>query len=201
MADPGNEAFGIHQERAGNAVAARCRHPGVSHFALFIAGFVIQRNAIGHFLAHLLDEWRDQSVILLPTILADDHQALVLVFVVNLVQVGNGNAARTAPRGPKLDQVSLACLEVCHRLALNPLAVLQFRRRIAHFDGWLGRQGQCRARRQGQRAGRPFQLPAFHSFSLRVWFLARRRWPDKRGAFGSPQDLHRSMFSSAEPLL
>src|SRR5207249_10625716 len=100
------------------------RHPGLSHLAFVLAGFVIQRDSVGHLITHFLHEWGDQCVITLETILADDHQSLLFVFIVDLIEMRNRDATRTTPSGPELHQVSFAFFERGYGLTLDPFAVL-----------------------------------------------------------------------------
>ena len=80
----------------------------------------------------------------LRAILANHHQAFILVFIVELVEVRDGNAARPAPRRPKLDKIGLALLKFFDRFALHPFAVLDFGSFVADFErGSLTCAGQA----------------------------------------------------------
>src|SRR5881628_3837335 len=118
MADPGNQALGVHQERTGNPVPARRHHPALGHFTLLAAGLVIERDAVSHLVAHRLHERRHQTVVPFPAVLPDDNQAFLVVLVVYLVQMRDRRPAWATPGGPEFDQISLLFTQLAHLIAL-----------------------------------------------------------------------------------
>jgi hypothetical protein len=75
-----------------------------------------------------------ELLVALPTVLADDDEALVLVLLVQFVQVRDGDAAGAASGGPELDEVRFAGNELLDRISLEPLACLKFGGGIANFE-------------------------------------------------------------------
>ena len=184
MPDPGDVAGGVNQKSRGDAVLACRRHPRLGHWALFASLFVIQRHAIGHAVAHGLDEGGDLAFVRLPAILSDNDQALVLEFGVNFIEMRDGSQTRPIPGGPELDDISLARREFLDRVALHELAGLQFGRRVPHVEAGGGsRQNQAGGQRQ--HAGEKMAMDIFHISSTGAKLLSH--WGtriDQAGAVG-----------------
>ena len=133
MADPGDLAFAVDDERGGNAFLTGRFHPGLGHRPVGRLGAVghgVHGDPILHLVAHPLDERLHFIGVVFPDAHADERD--VFVFRLQLREVGDAHAARAAPGGPELDDVGLARLEGPDGPSLDELPHDQLGCRVSH---------------------------------------------------------------------
>ena len=130
VTDVGDLAVAVDEERARDAVLLGGRHEGFVGRAI-----LVPTDGVAHRVALVRDHLLDLLERVAARVLrgdADDGEALVAVLLLQLADVRHRGDARTTPRGPELDHVDLALLELLDRRTLDPLLDVEGRRGIAH---------------------------------------------------------------------
>lgn len=90
-----------------------------SHVVFVGCAFLVNRDDVIHLLALFGDEGLDDFRIFIGD--TDKNDTLIFIFFLKLGQMGDALAARTAPGGPKLNDVDIFPISDIDRFTLDPL--------------------------------------------------------------------------------